>query len=114
MLATTWDKERAKVRFPLLAQAKLDGIRGVYWEGAFLSRTLKPIATELGCSLAQLSIAWVLANKKVGAGLCGCGRHLPFARAGRRRLLPTAPPPLACRCRPASSAQRRSPSSRRT
>ena len=45
MLATTWDKERAKVRFPLLAQAKLDGIRGVYWEGAFLSRTLKPIAT---------------------------------------------------------------------
>lgn len=44
------------MRYPLLAQAKLDGIRGVYWKGTFYSRTLKPIA-EASVIRAELAKA---------------------------------------------------------
>ncbi|RLN86315.1 hypothetical protein BBJ28_00010352 [Nothophytophthora sp. Chile5] len=35
---------------------------------------LKPIAAELGCSLAQLSIAWCVSNEKVSTVLVGASR----------------------------------------
>ncbi|KAL4176475.1 hypothetical protein KRP22_001417 [Phytophthora ramorum] len=35
---------------------------------------LKPIATELGCSLAQMSIAWAVANQQVSTVLLGANR----------------------------------------
>jgi DNA ligase 1 len=34
------------LRFPLLASPKLDGIRAIWWEGQFYSRTLKPIPNQ--------------------------------------------------------------------
>lgn len=44
MLAT--DADLAKLRFPLLASAKLDGIRGVAFGGTLFSRSLKPIKNK--------------------------------------------------------------------
>ena len=44
MLATDADLE--KLRFPLLASAKLDGIRAIVINGVVMSRSLKPIPNE--------------------------------------------------------------------
>jgi DNA ligase-1 len=44
MLATDVDLE--KLRFPLLASAKLDGVRAIVKDGVVLSRSLKPIPNE--------------------------------------------------------------------
>lgn len=49
MLAT--DAELDKLRFPLLASAKLDGIRAIVRNGVVLSRSLKPIPNEYVQSL---------------------------------------------------------------
>ena len=35
---------------------------------------LRPIATELGCSLAQLSIAWCASNPRVSTVITGASR----------------------------------------
>ena len=44
MLAT--DAELDKLRFPLLASAKLDGVRAIVQNGVILSRSLKPIPNK--------------------------------------------------------------------
>lgn len=49
MLAT--DAELDKLRFPLVASAKLDGIRAVVKDGVVLSRSLKPIPNKFVQSL---------------------------------------------------------------
>jgi len=49
MLAS--DAELDKLRFPLLASAKLDGVRAVVKNGVVLSRSLKPIPNEYVQSL---------------------------------------------------------------
>ena len=50
-----------------LAKSKLEGDK---WQVEAADR-LAPIAADLGCSLAQLSIAWVLSNKKVSTCILG-------------------------------------------
>jgi DNA ligase-1 len=42
MLAATVD-DVSKLKFPLYASPKLDGVRAIVWNGKLLSRTLKPI-----------------------------------------------------------------------
>jgi aryl-alcohol dehydrogenase-like predicted oxidoreductase len=37
-------------------------------------RTLQPIAQELGCTLSQLSLAWVLKNPNVSTVITGASR----------------------------------------
>ena len=39
-------EDMGKLRFPLLASPKLDGIRAIWWEGQFYSRTMKPIPNQ--------------------------------------------------------------------
>ena len=48
---------------------------------------LKPIADELGLTMAQLAVAWVLQNDNVAAALVGASRPEQVARErqGRRR-----------------------------
>lgn len=36
--------------------------------------SLKPLAERLGCSLAQLALAWTLKNPNVSTTLCGASR----------------------------------------
>jgi len=36
--------------------------------------SLKPVATDLGCSLAQLALAWTLKNPNVSTSICGASR----------------------------------------
>ncbi|EGZ24819.1 hypothetical protein PHYSODRAFT_256884 [Phytophthora sojae] len=43
-------------------------------ENVEIADKLKPIAAELGCSLAQMSIAWAVSNKNVSTVLLGASR----------------------------------------
>ena len=43
MLAKSWDKEKRKVKFPCLAQPKLDGMRALWVDGKLISRKGKVI-----------------------------------------------------------------------
>jgi aryl-alcohol dehydrogenase-like predicted oxidoreductase len=43
-------------------------------EGVAKVRRLKPIADELGCSLAQLALAWCLKNPHVSTVITGASR----------------------------------------
>lgn len=51
-----------------MAKSKLEGDDSWQIDAA---DALKPIAASLGCSLAQLSIAWCLANERVSTVLLG-------------------------------------------
>ncbi|RLN96181.1 hypothetical protein BBJ28_00027197 [Nothophytophthora sp. Chile5] len=43
-------------------------------EGVVIADKLKPIAAEIGCSLAQMSIAWCVSNENVSTVLLGANR----------------------------------------
>jgi aryl-alcohol dehydrogenase-like predicted oxidoreductase len=49
---------------PRITQAKLDTVR-----------RLEPLAKDLGCSLAQLAIAWCLKNPDVSTVITGASRR---------------------------------------
>jgi aryl-alcohol dehydrogenase-like predicted oxidoreductase len=56
------------VQYDFVAKSKLEGDDAWQIDAA---DALKPIAASLGCSLAQLSIAWCLANERVSTVLLG-------------------------------------------
>lgn len=49
---------------PMLADQRVEGVR-----------KLKPLAEKLGCSLAQLALAWCCANPHVSSVLTGATKH---------------------------------------
>lgn len=51
------------------------GQYGDTWEGTLdRVRALQPIADELGCSTAQLALAWVLCNPRVSTAIVGASK----------------------------------------
>ncbi|KAL4176473.1 hypothetical protein KRP22_001415 [Phytophthora ramorum] len=55
-------------------------MRNATWGRNFAERVetadkLKPIATELGCSLAQLALAWCATNEHVSTVIVGASRQ---------------------------------------
>ena len=49
---------------PMLADQRVEGVR-----------KLKPLAEKLGCSLAQLALAWCCKNPHVSSVLTGATKH---------------------------------------
>ncbi|RLN88259.1 hypothetical protein BBJ28_00026956, partial [Nothophytophthora sp. Chile5] len=53
---------------------QVPAVRNGFTERVEMADKLKPIAEELGCSLAQLSIAWAVSNERVSTVLLGASR----------------------------------------
>ena len=61
-------------------------------------RALAPIAQDLGCTLAQLSLAWCLKNPHVSTVITGASRPAQVARepeGARRRRASSTPDVMA-------------------
>ena len=59
---------------------------------------LKPIAEDLGCSLAQLSVAWCLSNKNVSSVILGASRPSQLTETlASRAVVPKLTPDILAR-----------------
>ncbi|RLN93111.1 hypothetical protein BBJ28_00011492 [Nothophytophthora sp. Chile5] len=68
---TTDTAEGSRLTQPMYQSSRLvDG----FAERVEMADKMKPIAAELGCSLAQMSIAWAVSNEHVSAVLVGASR----------------------------------------
>jgi voltage-dependent potassium channel beta subunit len=77
-----------------------DGVLGKGDERLGKVRTLQPIADELGCSLAQLSIAWCLLNPHVSTVMLGASRREQLEQnLGALDVLPKLDAGIALRIR---------------